>query len=172
MGQDHAEDAVSRWCSAGEQKDADAAAACLAAEVELVSPLTEQFRFQGADQVRGLLHAVFAAVDGIHFHTRLGAGSTRAVFYRARLGGQTLEEAQLLRLDDSGLLREITLFTRPLPAVTALMSALGPPLARQQGRPYLAALLAASTAPLRALTRAGDQHVVPLAAPRTDQDLA
>lgn len=39
--------------------------------MELVSPLTEQFRFRGRQQVHDLLTAAFTAMDGIQFHTRL-----------------------------------------------------------------------------------------------------
>lgn len=159
------QDSVSQWCAAGEQGDAGRAARCLAPDVELISPLTEQFRFVGREQVRELLNAAFTAIDNIKFHTRVGDGETQAVFYRAQVGQQVLEEAQLLRLDSTGLIREITLFLRPLPALTGLMSTLGPALARQQDRPGLARFLAASTAPLLALTRLGEHHVVPLAAP-------
>ena len=112
-----------------------------------------------------LLAAAFTAIDGIAFQTRVGDGATRALFYRARVRGQALEEAQLLRMDPGGQIHEITLFARPLPALTGLMRVLGPELARGQRRPGLAALLAASTAPLHAATRLGESSIVPLAAP-------
>lgn len=159
------EDTISRWRSAGERGDAEAAAVCLHQDVTLISPLTDQFRFQGQEQVRGLLQAAFTAVSGIHFHTEVRQGSTVALFYRARVGDQEMEEAQLLRLDEGGQVREITLFIRTLPALTALMSALGPELARKRGNRPLAALLTVSTAPLHAMTRLGDRSIVPLAAP-------
>lgn len=157
---------VDRWCEAGERADADAAAACLAPDVELISPLTEQFRFVGREQVGALLAEAFTTISDIRFHTRVGEGTTHALFYRARMGEQPLEEAQLLRLDGAGLISEITLFGRPLPALTTLMRRLGPALARQQGRPALAVVLAAATGPLDAMTRLGERRVVPLAAPR------
>ncbi|PPK90173.1 SnoaL-like protein [Kineococcus xinjiangensis] len=156
---------VSRWRLAGERGDAEAAAACLSQDVVLISPLTEQFRFHGRDQVRVLLEAAFAAVSGIHFHTQVSQDSTCALFYRGSIGTRQLEEAQLLRLDETGHIRELTLFIRSLPALTALMSALGPELARRRGNRPLAALLAVSTAPLHAMTRLGDRGIVPLAAP-------
>lgn len=162
---DRADAVIERWCSAGERGDAEAAASCLAADVQLVSPLTEQFRFRGRDEVHGLLAAAFTAIEGIKFHTRVGDGAERALFYRARVGAQQLEEAQLVRLDEAGQISELTLFARPLPALTGLMRTLGPELARQQRRPALGALLTASTAPLHAMTRFGEQRIVPLAAP-------
>lgn len=41
------QDTIGRWRRAGEQGDAEAAAACLAVDVELVSPLTEAFHSPG-----------------------------------------------------------------------------------------------------------------------------
>jgi len=157
---------VERWRRAGETGDADAAAACLAPDAVLISPLTEQFRFTGRDEVRDLLAAAFDVIHGIAFHTELRDGDTAALFYRATSRGIPVEEAQLLRLDGDGLIREITFFGRPLPALTAVMSAIGPEIARRQGRRGLAAFLRFNTAPLHAVVRFGDRRVVPLAAPR------
>lgn len=159
-------DVVSRWCRAGETGDATAAAACLASDVVLVSPLTDQFRFRGRQQVQAVLEAVFGVVDDFMFVSTVGEASIWALLCRCRVGEQVLEEVQLLRLDAAGLIAEITLFGRPLPALTALMQALGPELARRQGSPRLGAFLVAATAPLHAMTTLGDRRIVPLAAPQ------
>ena len=159
-------DTVARWRAAGETGDADAAAACLAPDAVLISPLTAQFRFRGRDQVRDVLAAGFQVIHGITWHTEVRDGGTVALFYRATSRGIEVEEAQLLRLDDAGLIGELTLFGRPLPALTAVMSAIGPEIARRQGRRGLAAFLRVNTAPLHAMVRLGDRRVVPLAAPR------
>jgi SnoaL-like domain len=157
--------AVAAWRAAGEAGDARAAAGTLAADVEVISPLTEQFRFRGRDQVTEMLTAAFEVISDIRFHTEVGDGATRALFYRARVGRQPVEEAQLLRLDESGLIREITLFGRPLPALTAVMTAIGPRLLRAQRRPGLAGVVGAATRPLAFLTRLGERRLVPLADP-------
>jgi hypothetical protein len=118
------------------------------------------------DEIREIFAAAFTAIRDIAFHTEVGDGDTVALFYHATARGLPLEEAQLLRLDAAGLIRELTLFGRPLPALTAVMSALGPEIARRQGRRGLGAFLRANTAPLHAIVRFGDRRVVPLAAPR------
>jgi len=159
-------DTIERWRQAGERGDAEAAAVCLANDVVLVSPLTEQFAFHGRDAVRELLTAAFTAIEGIEYRTQAEGDGTYALSYTARVRGLALEEAQLLRLDDEGLIGQITLFVRPLPAATALMSTLGPELARRRGRRGLAGFLAANTAPLHAMVRFGDRRVVPLAGPK------
>jgi ketosteroid isomerase-like protein len=156
---------VARWRAAGERGDVDAAAACLSSDIVLSSPLTEQFRFEGPDQLRDFLASAFTAVEDIRFHTETGQGDTYALVYRARVGGQPFEEAQLLRLDDEARIREITLFGRPMPALTALMISAGSELARRQGRRGVAALMRASAAPVHAMVTFGDRRVVPLTRP-------
>jgi hypothetical protein len=156
---------VARWRAAGEGGDVDAAVACLSRDVVLSSPLTEQFRFEGPDQLRDFLASAFTAVEDIRFHTETGQGDTYALVYRARVGTQSFEEAQLLRLDDEARIREITLFGRPMPALTALMISAGSELARRQGRRGVAALMRASAAPVHAMVTFGDRRVVPLTRP-------
>jgi hypothetical protein len=156
---------IAAWRAAGECGDAVAAGACLAAGVELISPLTEQFRFRGPAQVTEVLAAAFEVISQIEYHTEVGDDETRALFYYGKVGGQALEEAQLLRLDAEGLIREITLFGRPLPALTEVMSGIGPRLLRRQKQPRLARVVGLATAPLAAMTRLGERRLLPLADP-------
>jgi hypothetical protein len=156
---------VAAWRTAGESGDAHAAAQCLAEDVEVISPLTAQFRFRGRDQAREMLSAAFEVISGIRYHTEIGEGRTWALFYHGRSGPQELEEAQLLRLGDAGLIRELTLFGRPLPALTAVMAGIGPRLLRRQGRPRLATVVNVATVPLHAMVRLGEQRLLPLADP-------
>ncbi|MCD7445207.1 nuclear transport factor 2 family protein [Streptomyces lincolnensis] len=151
---------VARWRSAEERGDVDAAVACLSPDVVLSSPLTDQFRFEGSDQLRDFLTVAFKAVKDVHYHTQTGEGDTYALVYRARVGSQSFEEVQLLRLDDQARITEITLFGRPMPALTALMHLMGPALARQQGRRGLATLISVSTIPIHAMVSSGDRSMV------------
>ncbi|MER6954055.1 MULTISPECIES: nuclear transport factor 2 family protein [unclassified Streptomyces] len=151
---------VASWRSAEERGDVDAAVACLSPDVVLSSPLTDQFRFEGSDQLRDFLTVVFAAVKDVHYHTQTGEGDTYALVYRARVGSQSFEEVQMLTLDDQARIMEITLFGRPMPALTALMHLVGPALARQQGRRGLATLMSVSTVPIHAMVSSGDRSMV------------
>jgi hypothetical protein len=151
---------IARWRSAEERGDVDAAVACLSPDVVLSSPLTDQFRFEGSDQLRDFLTAAFAAVKDVHYHTQTGEGDTYALVYRARVGSQPFEEVQMLRLDDEARITEITLFGRPMPALTSLMHIMGPALARQQGRRGLATLMSVSTIPIHAMVTSGDRGMV------------
>lgn len=153
------------WRVAGEAGDVQAAGQCLAAGIEVISPLTAQFRFRGRDQAQDMLTAAFGVISDIRYHTEVGDDATRALFYRGRCGGEQLEEAQLLRFDPEGLIIELTLFGRPLPGVTAVMAAIGPALLRRQGRPAMAGAVAAATKPLAAMARLGEAHLASLADP-------
>jgi hypothetical protein len=122
-------------------------------------------RFEGPDQLRSFLTSAFTAVEDIRFHTQTGEDDAYALVYRARVGNQPFEEAQLLRLDDKAHIKEITLFGRPMPALTALMISAGSELARGQGRRGVAALMRASAAPEHAMVTFGDRRRVPLTRP-------
>jgi SnoaL-like domain len=156
---------AARWRVASEAGDAMAAGDCLAAGVVVISPLTAMFRFHGRDDTRDMLLSAFEVISDIRFHTEVGDADNRALFYRARAAGQEIEEAQLLRFDSDGLIRELTLFGRPLPGLTAVMAGIGPKMLRRQGRPGLARLVGLATSPLAAITRLGDRRMVPLADP-------
>ena len=156
---------VAAWRAAGERGDAAAATGCLAEDVVLISPLTAQFRFHGRDEIRPVLETAFEVFRDLRFHTEVGDADTRALFFYAKVGRDEVEEAQLLRLDAAGHIRELTLFGRPLPVVTAVMADLGPRLLRRQGRPGLARVVRLATAPLAAMTRLGERRLVPLADP-------
>lgn len=159
------DDTVATWQRASETRDPAAARRCLAPGVELISPLTEAFRFRGPDEIVEVLEAAWEVFTEIRWHTTLGTGDTRALFLYATARGEPVEEAQLLRFDGAGLITELTFYGRPLPGVTAVMAGIGGPLLRRQGRPVAARLIAAAVAPLAVLTRVGEKRIVPFADP-------
>ncbi|MGC4814706.1 nuclear transport factor 2 family protein [Micromonospora sp. DT228] len=158
--------AVAAWRAAGEAGDAAAAVAAFSPEVTLVSPITEQFAFHGRQQVRDLLEVALAAIDGITYTDQVAEGRTVALFYEAHIGDRRLYEAQRLRLAADGLITEITLFIRPLPALTRLMTRLGPELARRNKQPGLARLIPLAAGMLHSMADSGELHIMPRAAPR------
>lgn len=122
----------------------------------LRSPITERVTFAGKDQIRELLLSVFATIEHIDYTADVGDARTRALFYRATVNGQPLEEATRIVLNDRQQISEITIFFRPLPGLATLTAALAPRLARKHGRlrPLIASLL---LAPLGLATRIGDR---------------
>lgn len=160
--QTRATQTAARWRRAGEGRDADAAIACLADEVQVISPLTAQFRFTGRDHAGDMVRAAFAVIDSISYHTEVGDDATRALFFHGRCREEEFEEAQLLRFGADGFITELTLFGRPLPGVTAVMRAIGPQWLRAK-RPALARLISVGAAPMAFMARVGDRRMVPLA---------
>jgi hypothetical protein len=158
--------AVATWRAAGEARDAAAAVSALSEDVRLISPITEQFTFDGRAKVRTLLEVALEVIDEVAYTDQVAEGPTVALFYEGRLGDTRLFEAQRLRLGDDGLIREITLFVRPLPALTRLMSRLGPELARRNGQPGMARLIPVTAGTLHAMADAGEKRFMPKVAPR------
>jgi hypothetical protein len=156
---------IAAWRAAGENGDATAAAATLAPDVQVISPLTASFRFHGPAQVMDMLASAFEVIHDIRFHTEVGDGQVWALFYHARAGREAVEEAQLIRLDEQDRIRELTLFGRPLPALTTVMAGIGPRLLRRQRQPVLGRLVTAATAPLNAMVRLGERTLLPRADP-------
>ncbi|MBU2668979.1 nuclear transport factor 2 family protein [Actinoplanes bogorensis] len=157
---------VSAWRAAGESRDAAAAVATLSEDVRLISPITEQFTFDGRERIRTLLDVALGVIEDITYTDQVAEGRTVALFYEARIGDTRLFEAQRLRLADDGLIREITLFVRPLPALTRLMTRLGPELARRNGQPGLARLIPVTAGMLHSMAETGEKKFMPKAAPR------
>ncbi|TMR19090.1 nuclear transport factor 2 family protein [Nonomuraea turkmeniaca] len=159
----HIQDSPARaYREAGEAHDLDALMATLADDVVFRSPLSATASFRGRTQVRELFAVVLDALSELRYQSDLGDERTRMLTATARLGRQELHEATLLSLGEDGLVEEITMWVRPLPALTALMAALGPGLARATGRPGLPLLVGAAVKPLAAMTRLGDRTLVPL----------
>jgi hypothetical protein len=156
---------IDAWRAAGENGDARAAAATLAPDVEVISPLTAKFRFHGPEQVTDMLASAFEVIHGIRFHTEVGEGRVWALFYHAQAGREPVEEAQLIRLDDQDRIRELTIFGRPLPALTEVMAGIGPRLLRRQRQPLLGRVVTLATGPINAAVRFGERTLLPRADP-------
>jgi len=154
------------WIAAGRAHDAELAASALAADAELVSPLTDGFVFSGPGEIRELLSAVFEAVADYRPVSSMQDGRTAVVVGRAMVRGVALEEFQHLELAEDGRIARITIAMRPLPAITAFARELGPVLAQRQGNPRAARTLRFAGAFLDNVAATGDRRFIPLAAPQ------
>lgn len=156
---------IDTWKRGGETGDAALAATALSADVVFVSPLTEQFRFIGRDEVAELMHCVFSVLTDVRYTTDLRQGQDAFLMTSAVVRGMRLEDMQHLTLDGDGRIARIVLAMRPLPAVTAFLRAIGPIVARRQGRPGVARTLTFAGAFLDSVAATGDRKFIPLAAP-------
>ncbi len=148
---------TARFRQAAEAHDIEGVIETLAPDVVLHSPITDRVLFAGHDEVRELLRSVFVTIDDIRYFVDVGNARTRALFYRASVNGQPLEEATRVELDDQGLIQEITLFFRPLPGLTTVAAALGPRLAHSRHGRFRASIARLFLGPLGLVTRVGDR---------------
>ena len=145
-----------------EGRDLEGVAEALAPDVVLHSPITSSFRFVGRDEVAALLGIVRELLEDLDYLEDFGEGDAHLLAFRARVNGQQLEGTDIMRLDEQGRVRELRVFIRPLPGLTALTAALAPRLARKTGRAR-SATVAGMIRPLAAITRLADVPVSSLA---------
>ena len=108
------------------RRDFDRLREGVASDAVLVSPITSSFRFEGRDDVMSVLERVRDTFDDLEYTDAFERGRDGVLTFRARVGSQTLEGTDLIRLDEDCRIAEIKVFIRPLPALEALAGVLGP----------------------------------------------
>lgn len=101
-----------------EAKDLEAATATMREDVVLHSPIL--FRgFEGREIVMGVLTHVAATLEDFEYTDELAEDDVVVLRFKARVGDRELEGIDFLELDDQGLVKELTVFMRPMSALTA-----------------------------------------------------
>lgn len=141
----HLPDVIRDWITADRSGELAEMRELLSEQVELISPLTDQFTFAGRREVIGVYEAIFADLTGIEFLNATGADRDWVLHGRNIFQGRNLEEIQWLRLDEDDLIEQITLFLRPAPAAIAVLATIGRRLHANgiMGRPAAVASAAA-----------------------------
>jgi hypothetical protein len=150
--------ATMRLMKAMRERDYATVADSLAPDVVIHSPITDSIRFRGRDDALAVLKIVSEAMEGLEHHDLVGADDVWTQRFRVRVRGRLLEGMDLLRFDEAGRLRELTVFIRPLPGLTALAAAVAPGVGRRRGR-LTAIALRLLVEPLAAMTRQGDRLI-------------
>lgn len=103
---------------AAEAKDLDLMVGTLREDVVLHSPIL--FRgFEGRDTVMAVLsHVAETLEDLTYIDETTGEGSV-VLRFKARVGDRELEGIDYLTLDDDGRVSDLTVFMRPMSALTA-----------------------------------------------------
>jgi hypothetical protein len=143
--------------------DVEGVIACLAPDIVIRSPITQRIRFVGLDQASDLFRRVFKIVSNVRIYETVGDGeATQVIFWRGRVGRHYLEEANLLRLDEVGRIREMTVFMRPIPGLLALAEQLAASLASRHSvmRKLILSIMVSS---IGTIYRLGEPTVVALA---------
>jgi hypothetical protein len=121
---------IQRFRSALEGREIDAAVALLADDVVFRSPVV--FRpYRGRDAVRGILAAVFRALDDWHCVRQIGApdGRDHALVFQACIGDRQIEGCDFLHLDQNASIDEFYVMVRPLSGAVTLANAMEAELA-------------------------------------------
>ena len=103
---------------AAEAKDLELLNETLREDVVLHSPIL--FRgFEGREIVVAVLSQVIQVLEDFRYTDELAEGDTVALRFKARVGDRELEGIDFLELDAEGRVAELTVFMRPLSALTA-----------------------------------------------------
>jgi SnoaL-like domain len=101
-----------------EEKDLEAATEALSEDVELHSPVL--FRgFQGRDAVGAVLAHVGETLEDLTYVDEAVGDGTVVLRFKARVGDRELEGIDYLTLDEEGRVADLTVFMRPMSALTA-----------------------------------------------------
>jgi hypothetical protein len=102
---------------AAEAKDVALMTETLREDVVLHSPIL--FRgFEGRDAVAMILTHVAATLEDLTYVDELADERTVALRFKAKVGDRELEGIDFLELDEDGRVAELTVFMRPLSALT------------------------------------------------------
>jgi hypothetical protein len=117
---------------AAEAKDLDLLTETLREDVVLHSPIL--FRgFEGRDVVSQVLTFVVMTLEDFSYTDELAEGNTVVLRFKAKVGDRELEGIDFLELDEDGKVAELTVFMRPLSAITAFNERMAAHLAGAQG---------------------------------------
>ena len=109
--------------AAVEAGDMDAGLALFTDDATLDSPVAFK-PFVGIEAVGVVLRAVFETFEDFHYTDEFASDGTHALVFRARVGDKQVEGLDLIRTDDSGQIRNLTVMIRPLSGLIALAEAM------------------------------------------------
>ncbi|MCC2594672.1 hypothetical protein LKO27_14805 [Tessaracoccus sp. OS52] len=153
--------ALAAFVAADRRQDTVTMRAQLSPSVRLVSPLTDGFTFDGPDDVIAVYESAFEVLRDMTLPDPVGGGRDWVLHGTNTLAGRNLEEVQLVRLDDDGLIEHITLLVRPVSAAVALLSRMGGPLAARHALRPAARLTSRAAIPLALVMGFIERRVLP-----------
>jgi hypothetical protein len=109
--------------------DEAALADVLADDVVFRSPAVYK-PYEGREATMVVLRAVSRVFEDFRYEDRFEGEDGEVLLFSARVGDRELNGIDLLRFDDAGKVRELTVMIRPLSGLTALVEAMGRELER------------------------------------------
>ncbi|GAA1099606.1 nuclear transport factor 2 family protein [Pseudonocardia alni] len=120
-------DAAARFRAAIEAGDLDAAVALCRDDVEFRSPVVHR-PYRGREALRPILGAVFTVFGGFHYVAGYSGDDGHVLEFAATVGEREVQGVDILRTDEEGRIRELTVLVRPLSAAVALRDRMAPML--------------------------------------------
>ena len=150
--------------AAMQARDRRAVVETFAEEAVLRSPFTDKLVFEGREQIAALVAVVLDVLDDITYTDELHGDDAAVLVGHAHVDGLRLQFSDHLKLRGDGLIEEMTVFFRPLPATTAAMRRFGAGLGRQRSTSR-GRVINSMVAPLAFMSRTGDRLGVRLLKP-------
>jgi ketosteroid isomerase-like protein len=115
---------INAFTAAMQRKDLDAMLTHMADDIVLKTPLVAQ-PFKGKAAIRPVVEALLGVVDTFDFREIMQGPQHVSSFFKVTVGTTELDGVDYWRLNDSGLIQEMTVLWRPLPAIVAVQNKLG-----------------------------------------------
>ena len=147
-----------------EVRDHRAVMESFAENAVLRSPFTDNLAFEGRDQIDKLVTVILPVLEDLTYTDELHADRAAVLIGQARVDGLRIQFCDYLKLRGDGLIEEMTVFFRPLPATTAAMRRIGGGLGQRRSK-LRGQLITTMTAPLAFMARTGDRVGVRLLQP-------
>lgn len=111
-----------------EAGDLDGLMTAFAEDAVLHSPITFQ-PFEGRAAIRTVLGIILTVAQGFRYTDELDSkDGTKALVFRARVRDRDVEGLDLLRFNEAGLIRDLTVMVRPRSGLEALLAEVAPRL--------------------------------------------
>ena len=147
-----------------EARDRRAVVEAFAEDAVLRSPFTDNLAFEGREQLDAIVGVILDVLDDLTYTDELHGDGTAVLVGRAIVDGLAMQFSDHLKLRDDGLIQEMTVFFRPLPATTAAMRRIGEGLGRRKST-RRARMISSMVAPMAFMARTGDRIGVRLIMP-------
>lgn len=118
--------------TAMERRDLDAVAAAFAEEAVLRSPVTDRLLFRGPAEIAALCGVVLESFTEFRYTDEMMGEGGGFLTGEARVEGIPIEFADHMRFGADGLIVELTVYFRPLPAAAVAMRVIGAGLVRRR----------------------------------------
>ncbi len=114
---------IHAFTAAMQRKDLDAMLTHMADDIVLKTPLAAE-PSEGKTALRPVVEALLAVVDKFDFREIMQGPQHVSSFFKVTVGPIELDGMDYWRLNEAGLIQEMTVLWRPLPAVVAVQARL------------------------------------------------